>query len=163
PSTRYGASRLLAASAELAARTGTERLIVKTVAEASRLPTFTENVHALELAAEAAAFAQPTTVDRELDTGLADQAGTLIEAVLELHPDVGSALLSAFEHGVLDVPFCLHPDNQGRATSTVGPDGRLRFTSVGAMPIRCDTDGPVAMTTDRLVAALNHVAREYDR
>jgi methylaspartate mutase epsilon subunit len=161
PATRHGASRLLAASAELAMRTGTERLVVKTVAEASRLPTVTENVAALELAARAAETTTPGPPT--VDTGLAGEARTLIDAVLDLHADLGSALLLAFARGVLDVPFCLHPDNAGRASSTVGADGRLRFTSVGSMPIRCATDDPAVMTTDRLVAALNHVAREYDR
>ncbi|MGQ4420857.1 methylaspartate mutase, partial [Streptomyces sp. SAS_269] len=58
PQTPGGARELLAEAARLAVATGSERLIVKTVAEAHRLPTVAENVDALELAARAAAEAR---------------------------------------------------------------------------------------------------------
>ncbi|HEX4702809.1 MAG TPA: methylaspartate mutase [Pseudonocardiaceae bacterium] len=163
PSSAAGAARLLAASARLAARTGTERLVVKTVAEAVRIPTIAENVQAMELAAKTA---RDTEVDPSTeDTGVLAQARRLVTAVLDLHGDLGQALAIAFERGHLDVPFCLHPDNAGRSASTIDDDGRLRWSAVGAMPIDVDAPsggGPRVMTTDRLVAALYHVAREFD-
>ncbi len=55
PETEEGAYRLLGKAAELAVATGSERLIVKTVAESRRIPTVTENVAALEHAAAVAA------------------------------------------------------------------------------------------------------------
>src|SRR6266550_388313 len=51
PTTDEGAYRLLGQAAELAVTTGSERLIVKTVAESRRIPTVEENVAALEHAA----------------------------------------------------------------------------------------------------------------
>lgn len=58
PETPAGARELLAESVRLAVRTGTERLIVKTTAEAHRIPTVEENVDALRLA-HATALDQP--------------------------------------------------------------------------------------------------------
>ncbi|WP_156755249.1 methylaspartate mutase [Actinokineospora pegani] len=160
PTTTHGALNLLKASAELAARTGTERLIVKTVAESQRIPTVEENVQALEVAAAAARAHTPQPSTR--DTGILDEASALIDAVLNLDDDLGRALAEAFARGVLDVPFCLHPDNTGQARSTVGDDGTLRWTATGAMPIPPSAaDHP--LTSERLLTALTHVARAFDR
>uniref|UniRef100_UPI000A3A0410 methylaspartate mutase n=1 Tax=Streptomyces sp. NRRL B-24572 TaxID=1962156 RepID=UPI000A3A0410 len=63
PRTEQGATRLLEASARLAVRSGAGRLIVKTTAEAHRLPTVEENVRALETAAATAALAGPPAPD----------------------------------------------------------------------------------------------------
>lgn len=54
PRTARGATRILEASARLAVRAGAQRLIVKTAAEAHRIPTVLENVRALETAAATA-------------------------------------------------------------------------------------------------------------
>src|SRR5690349_23687750 len=45
---------------------------------------------------------------------------------------------SAFHRGVLDVPYCLHPDNRGATRGVITSDGRLRWAEVGAMPIRSE-------------------------
>lgn len=55
PRTPEGAALVLERAAALAARTGTERLIVKTTAEAYRIPSIADNVVALERAFRAAA------------------------------------------------------------------------------------------------------------
>ncbi|MGX7827894.1 methylaspartate mutase [Actinokineospora sp. 24-640] len=161
PRTARGARNLLAASAELAVRTGAERLIVKTTAEAHRIPTVEENVAALELAAATAATAsrQPPPAD----TGLLAEARALVDAVLDLHPDIGTALAEAFATGVLDVPFCAHPDNAGQARGTVDADGWLRWSDVGAMPIAGPPSRTPPLTSERLLSALHQVARKFDR
>lgn len=87
-----------------------------------------------------------------------------MEAVLECGEDLGRSLRTAFARGVLDVPYCLHPDNAGRSRSFVGPDGRLRWSEVGAMPVAPyrGTGGRTPMTSDGLLAALHGLARRYD-
>jgi methylaspartate mutase epsilon subunit len=125
PRSAAGARELLAAAARLAVATGSERLIVKTVAEAYRLPSVEENVAALELAAAVAADA-PVLPTGEDDGELYEEASALIHAVLDLAPEVGPALVRAFRRGVLDVPYCLHPDNAGRSRGRLDADGRLR-------------------------------------
>ncbi len=67
-----------------------------------------------------------------------EEARTLIETVLGLHPDLSRALPAAFARGLLDVPFCLHPDNPGRSRGFIDPAGRLRWARTGAMPIPAD-------------------------
>ncbi|MGW3095114.1 methylaspartate mutase [Streptomyces sp. NPDC001102] len=138
PQTEHGARRLLESSAELAVRTGAERLIVKTVAESQRIPTIQENVDALELAAaaaESAARTAPAPLHHPADSPTYQQAAALVHAVLDLHPDVSQALLRAFRRGYLDVPYCLHPDNRGLTRSFIDPAGRLCWASIGNLPI----------------------------
>lgn len=164
PRTRAGSFRLLADATRLAVRGGAARLIVKTPAEAHRIPTVAENVAALEYAASVAD--QTPAADREPgDTGIESEARTLVAAVRDLHPDLGAALRLAFARGHLDVPYCLHTDNAGRARAVVDGDGWLRWTSVGTMPIRPDraVTGRVAVTSSELLTSLHYVEQRYDR
>ncbi|WP_432126857.1 methylaspartate mutase [Streptomyces sp. bgisy082] len=165
PRTERGATRLLEASARLAVRSGAGRLIVKTAAEAHRIPTVEENVRALETAAAAAALAGPPEPAPTADGNgeVYEEARTLIETVLGLHPDLSRALPAAFARGLLDVPFCLHPDNPGRSRGFIDPAGRLRWARTGAMPIPADPAADATpLTADGLLSALHHVAGRYD-
>ncbi|WP_240803945.1 methylaspartate mutase [Streptomyces sp. A0592] len=180
PRSPGGARLLLEDSARLAVRAGAARLIVKTTAEAHRIPTVGENVRALETAAAAAAAERsrpaPVALPRPhaagrpdgpdvADTGIEAEARALIGAVLELDADVGRALVRAFAAGYLDVPYCLHPDNAGRARTSLAPDGRLLWSSVGSMPIAGLADDgprPPILGSAGLISALSHVQRTYD-
>jgi methylaspartate mutase epsilon subunit len=167
PRTPAGAALLVERSAELAARTATERLIVKTAAEAYRIPRIEDNVAALERAGAAAA--------RTARSGSAAAHGTssqtyaeakrLITATLNLRGDAGSALVAAFERGYLDVPFCLHPDNHGAAQSFLGPDGWLGWSDIGRMPLHgiADVGAGQALTARGLLEALSYVQDKHDR
>ncbi|MCI3222554.1 methylaspartate mutase [Streptomyces sp. NP-1717] len=165
PVTAHGARRLLEESARLAVRSGARRLIVKTAAEAHRIPTVDENVRSLEAAALAAAGAAPLPArPHPPESGIHAEARAFVTAVLGLGDDLGRSLTTAFERGHLDIPFCLHPDNAGRSRSFVDAAGLLRWSSVGSMPIRPDP-GPgarTAMTSDQLMSALHGVARRFD-
>lgn len=173
PGSERGARAILEESARMAVRAGAQRLIVKTAAESRRIPTIEENVRALEAAAAAAAvetYGQaPQSSDLDpLDgsRGVYDEARAFIEAVLDLGDDVGRALLTAFRRGHLDVPYCLHPDNAGRSRSVLGDDGRLRWSDVGAMPVRPSGRAETArteMTSSGLLRALTAVADRFDR
>jgi methylaspartate mutase epsilon subunit len=164
PRTPKGASLLLEEAARLAVRNNAERLIVKTTAEAYRIPTFEENVAALETAAAAAAECAGRPWAPPGDTGLYAEARTLIEAVLNLASRLDKSLICAFERGYLDVPYCLHPDNAGRARSYIDDEGRLRWSSVGALPITAVAEcGPGnALSSSDLLAALSYVSRRCD-
>ncbi|MFJ9766969.1 methylaspartate mutase [Streptomyces erythrochromogenes] len=184
PRSPGGARLLLQDAARLAVRAGAARLIVKTTAEAHRIPTVGENVRALETAAAAAADerSRPALTaagsapyeagagaragtGTGTDTGIEAEARALIGAVLELDADVGRALVRAFAAGYLDVPYCLHPDNAGRARTSLAPDGRLLWSSVGSMPIAGLADDgprPPILGSAGLISALSHVQRSYD-
>lgn len=162
PRTAAGARRLLAESAGLAVRGGAARLIVKTAAEAYRIPTIAENVDALELAGAVARAERRTPPAGE--TGVYEQARAMVDAVLELSSDVGAALVAGFARGYLDVPYCLHPDNAGRTRGYLDATGRLRWRGIGALPIRDSADRITGtpMTSTELLDSLSYVERAYD-
>jgi methylaspartate mutase epsilon subunit len=92
------------------------------------------------------------------------EASTLVDAVLNGGSDVGRALAAAFKRGVLDVPYCVHPDNAGRTRSYIDTDGRLRWSELGALPLagvagRRHED---RVSSAELMAALSYVRRSYD-
>lgn len=167
PVSRDGALSLLCDSAELAVRGGAARLIVKTSAESSRVPTIAENIEALELAEAVAAVCgrqQSGPADPAPDTGILAEARTLIEAVLDLHPDLDEALGRAVERGFLDVPYCLHPDNPGRTRSRIDPGGALVWSDTGSLPLggRARRAGAVQVGSAELLSALYHMRNRYD-
>jgi methylaspartate mutase epsilon subunit len=167
PSTPAGARGLLGDAVRLAVSTGSERLIVKTEAEAHRIPTVAENVSALEHAA--AATGQQATVDGDglevaEDNQVFREAYALVDAVLNCHEDLGRAIVIAFKRGLLDVPFCLHPDNAGQARSYLDPTGRLGWSALGSLPLSHVVEGApaAAITSTTLRSALSYVQRSYD-
>ncbi|WP_188316943.1 FAD/NAD(P)-binding protein [Solihabitans fulvus] len=165
PRTRDGARLLLRDSAELAVRGGAERLIVKTTAEAFRIPTIAENVAALvdadSTARRAAALPTAELVD---PTDVLREATGLVEAVLALSDDVGTALLRAFATGLLDVPFCVHPDNLGRTQGAIDDNGRLYWAESGNLPL---PGGPRSsgrrLTSAQLLGMLRAVPARYEQ
>jgi methylaspartate mutase epsilon subunit len=166
PRTPAGAAGVLTAAARLAVRTEAARLIVKTAAEAYRIPTIAENVAALEQAAVAAAAERLVIpAGPPADTGIYAEASALVDAVLNLHADLGTALVTAFGRGYLDVPYCLHPDNAGRSRSYLDETGRLHWSRVGSMPIPASLRPGAAteLNAADLLAALSFVERKFDR
>ncbi|RLU86326.1 methylaspartate mutase [Streptomyces griseocarneus] len=182
PRTGAGARLLLEQSVDIAVRTGAERLIVKTAAEAHRIATVEENIQALETAAAAdrrvrATGPLPADSDDLTDTDgddftddpdaqeILDEATSVITAVLALSEDPGAALTAAFAHGLLDVPYCLHADNMGRTRSYIDRDGRLRWSRTGSLPFRAAgrTTDATDMTAADLLGALSRVQRSFDR
>ncbi|MFG2897446.1 methylaspartate mutase [Streptomyces zaomyceticus] len=164
PTTRSGALSLLEAAARLAVESGAARLIVKTAAEAHRIPTIGDNVEALETAARAARSAvRRPSVASALDTEVYAEARALVHTVLGLHEDIGEALLLAFRQGLLDIPFCLHPDNAGLARSFIDSDGRLRWSDTGRLPLPVTAVAAARkLTSADLLTALTRVQRTYD-
>nr|WP_257789873.1 methylaspartate mutase [Streptomyces sp. 3211] len=165
PQTRAGALAILGDSARLAVSAGAERLIVKTPAEAHRIPTVAENVHSLEYAAQEARNYRAVAPDPDsvADTGIYREAAALVEHTLSLDPDIGRALLRAFQLGTLDVPYCLHQDNAQRARAVVDDHGRLRWASVGSMPLpRSAQSARSRLSSSGLLHMLNYNQRRYD-
>jgi methylaspartate mutase epsilon subunit len=171
PLTGSGAGALMDDAAALAVRTGTERLIVKTVVESLRIPTIAENVRSLRAAAATA-----RRVPRPIGAGLPDPAGpspqtevycearAIVDAVLDLDADPGNALLKAFDRGILDIPYCLHPDNRGRTSSYIDDSGRLRWAETGDLPVPSCAAGQKnkTVTSSEFQEALTYVSRKYD-
>ncbi|WP_079169319.1 MULTISPECIES: methylaspartate mutase [unclassified Streptomyces] len=164
PRTTGGALGLLRDSAQLASLTGTERLIVKTPAEAHRIPTIQDNVHALEEAARAAAEVHGQRAAADGEFGVLAEARALVEAVLDIHPDTGRAFTEAFRRGVLDVPYCLHADNAQRTRSYIDGRGSLQWHATGGMPIAASPQpGRDRLRADDLLGMLSHTQESFDQ
>ncbi len=169
PNTLEGAQALLDESVRLATESEAERLIVKTALEAFRIPTIEENVEALERAATLSSTVRRMSMAdglyfdmNEADSETYTEARALIEAVLELDTDIDTALLKAFERGILDIPFCLHPDNRNEARSLIDGDGQLHWLDTGQMPLPSPHHSADLLTSDGLLKSLNYTASRYD-
>lgn len=168
PGTPHGARALIRDSARLARRAGCERLIVKTITESREIPTVQDNLDALMLAAQAASGIQPGT-DPESQAyfdEISHEARTLVDAALNLDPDPGKALLLAFQRGLLDIPYCLHADNPGKATTRIDSAGALRWANMGKLPLarRAGEDGLHHQSTSaELLRMLGYLSNRYDQ
>ncbi len=165
PGTVSGAMGLLGEAARLAVRSGAARLIVKTAVEAYRIPTVDENITALEYASAVAEQARrPAPAEPASDTGILTEARTLVDAVLELGSELDRTLTAAVRRGLLDIPYCLHPDNHGRTRSYLDRDGRLYWSDTGSLPLarRTAVAGSDRISSADLQRMLNYVARKYD-
>lgn len=168
PTTEHGARALICDSARLAKRAGCERLIVKTVAESRQIPTVQDNLDALAISAQASADiaegddAASTAYFEEIR----HEARILIETVLDLDPDPGEALVQAFRRGLLDIPYCLHADNPGRATTRIDSDGALRWMETGNLPLPrpfSRASRRAGGTSAEFLEMLNFTSTRYDK
>lgn len=138
PRTEGGALNLLKDSVDLCRIGGAERLIVKTITEASRIPTIAENILSIETATK-----HWEEMPGKLDmSGAAEHfeaifrdANLLIQEVAALDEDIGEAIIKAFSCGLLDLPYCLHVSNRGEARSFIDELGALQWQRTGQMPI----------------------------
>jgi len=170
PETPGGATLLLQEGAEIATIGGAERLIVKTVAESRQIPTVGQNVQALEVAASAAHDARISQREQqypdETSHCIAEAARSIISSVLAMDSDIGHALIAGVRSGVLDIPYCLHPDNAGNTRATVAADGRTCWTATGNLPAyaaRVDSVPDRGKPTSKsLLTSLTYVQRKFD-
>lgn len=168
PTSDHGARRLICDSARLASTAGCERLIVKTVAESRQIPSVQDNLDALSMASGVAA--EPPLAHDPASAGYYQEvlfeARQLVEQVRNLHNDLGVALVLAFTRGLLDIPYCLHPDNLGRATTRIDAAGALRWANVGNLPLPrssgLSVTGP-GIRSDELFAMLHYTVNRYDQ
>lgn len=167
PRTAAGALRLVRRSVLLAALGGAERLIVKTAAEAHGIPTIADNITALEHAAGVhrglgdLARLVPDAADPDETEEIYREAAAIVGAVRDLAPDLGTALARAVRAGIVDVPFCLHPDNANRSRAELTGAGRLRWVDPGSMPVRVGRTGSPP-TAAALLTMLHAVRSGYD-
>jgi methylaspartate mutase epsilon subunit len=167
PETAAGGKRLIEDSASLAAESGCERLIVKTTAERRQIPPLKDNLFAIRLALTCAQSTRAhdglRKEEHEVYEQLSEDVQSVLEAVLNLHSDMSEALLMAFERGILDIPYCLHPDNHGNARGALDEHGMVRWTRPGNVPVKdCRPDLHDRLSSDALLTQLSYVARLYD-
>jgi methylaspartate mutase epsilon subunit len=136
PETKRGYENILNESVQLAVLSGAKRLIVKTGEESRQIPTVASNIASLNKAHEfSTVLPEDVPYDWEEEELIFSQSAALIDCVLNLDEDIGTALYKAFQKGYLDVPFCLHPDNRRLATCAIDHHGYLQWVSLGNLPI----------------------------
>lgn len=168
PESERGARSIIEESARVAAVSGALRLIVKTAAEAHQIPTLADNLRAMRWSADAADAARdepPSGRALELGEDIYRQARRITEAVLSLSPDVGQAITKAFRKGLLDVPFCIHPDNRNEARPHLDErSGLLGWSAAGRVPVDVTRPGHRArhFSSSALRRVLSHNQRKYD-
>ncbi len=167
PATKLGCEDLQESAVRLAKAGNADRLIVKTTAESLRIPTFEENIEAIETSQKhwelfCANSAISGFESKHNDNEIYLEAKLLIEEVLSLDSDIDKALLKAFKSGLLDVPYCLHKSNRGETRSMIDQTGQIRWASTGRMPVLSQytqsSPDPV-----EFLSMLNYTKRQSDR
>ncbi len=168
PETHEGAELLIKESARVARIGGAERLIVKTVSEAKAIPTINDNLQALEWCFnESAKYKMGDGLGykhQSLTDELVTESKSLVDAVLTLDSDLGQAIQKAFQQGVLDVPFCVHPDNANHARAILGPNGNIGWSIAGNIPIfqKSQNVRQLEMNSSGLLKALSFNKEKFD-
>ncbi len=137
PQTTEGARGIMRDSVQIAKAGGAQRLIVKTVMESHQIPTVDDNIEALNLAAydfEQAVIENHSPLTAEFEEMIFEEANFLIDLLLNLDSRLDRALERAFAKGYWDVPYCLHPDNEGKVQAKLTPDGAIMWSNTGNIP-----------------------------
>lgn len=138
PKTIAGALKLLRESVLLAVLTKSERLIVKTPLEAYRIPTIQENIASLEFTSFCAEeFKQNKSIyenDEEEYERIYLQAKLLIDLVLNNGKNISEGIYHCFKQGKIDVPYCLHSDNNNKSRCIIDEKGYLQWDLIGKIP-----------------------------
>jgi methylaspartate mutase epsilon subunit len=167
PKTVLGAHKLIDGAASLAAQTGCERIIIKTAVESQHIPSIEDNLSAMRRTAAAAG--QQRSLDAQQvgvhAAELEEEAATLIDSVLNLGTDLKRSLRLAFARGLLDVPYCLHPDNRGATRTQIDDHGIIHWLDTGRLALRSRPQltvfGP-RLSSDGLLDSLSYHRRALD-
>lgn len=165
PKTVLGALNLLQDSVLLARMANVERLVVKTMVEAFKIPEIEDTIFALNCAHTASLTNRNHLVfDKEEEEEIYDQAKSIIDAVLNINNDLKQALLKAFDKGILDIPFCLHPNNFRHSECTLSTEGYLKWTKIGNLPFkfRGKRSKNLKISSENLLSILTYMQRRYD-
>lgn len=170
PVTPAGARALLKESVRLAKLGGVERLVVKTEVESIRIPTFDENINALITAhrtSESKEMLGGVVFDEDEYDRIKLQAHSIIRAVLSLDRCVGKALEMALHSGMIDIPYCLHPQNKNNARCGIDARGYLQWISPGNIPLDTKTISPYfgrgfKLSPDGFINMLSYMQKKFD-
>lgn len=167
PATTIGSYNLISESARVAALAKCERIIVKTPAEAHRIPTIQENIASIEMVYAASRDLDDFHIEFDLEEyeKIYEEVKSIINATLALHDDIGQALIMAFHQGILDVPYCLHEENHNLTRCYIDEFGYLQWADIGCLPFSRELRGitrPPKVTANKLLDMLEYVRRKYD-
>ena len=139
PTEHKRAEELVLQSAVTAAMSKATRILVKTPAEAFRIPTVQDNSHAIQLVRQGLHIGDglmPNKTEVEAESAiLRQEVDQLLEGViLAGSGSVAKGIVHAFERGLLEVPFAPSVYNRGEVMTARDEKGAVRFLSVGKLP-----------------------------
>lgn len=114
PRTLGGFCRITEDALAVVRATGMQRVIIKTPVESRRIPKISENIASLEYAdycLRARNALPDVPFDQKEYARILRAAERMIAETLAQDTDISEAILSAFDCGLISIPYCLHPDN----------------------------------------------------
>ncbi len=167
PKSKNGAEDLQKLSIDIAKLSSVDRLIVKTTSEAIKIPSFKDNINAINSSYNHYIDHNLVLSNKELDVigqlskNIYYESLQLIEAVLNINSQIERSLLIAFQKGILDIPYCLHNNNKGETTSLINDDGCVVWGNTGATPIEAKKSNDMINHMDFL-NMLNYTQAKFD-
>ena len=136
PETYQRAEELIYNSAITAALSGATRVIIKTTAEAFRIPAMEDNLHAIGLVMSGISDSVREGVD---EMQMAEECALIereVQALLDSvilcgRGSITEGIVSAFRRGFLDIPFAPSIYNRGEVMTARDLEGAVRFLSLG--------------------------------
>lgn len=136
PENQNRAVDLIYNSAITAALSGATRVINKTPAEASRIPSLADNIHGISLVSQGLSEAFNHPID---EVRLSEECAIIrreAEAILDSiifcgNGDIARGVVVGFQKGLLDIPFSPSVYNKGEVMTARDAEGAVRFLSTG--------------------------------
>ena len=143
PDTPQRAEQLIYQSAVSASLSGATRVIVKTPAEAYKIPTLTDNIHGLNLVMMGVSSGERMQLDEEqLDAEsriIRWEVQNILDSVIGCgRGSITEGIITGFRKGFIDVPFSPSIYNKGEVMTARDVDGAVRFLSFGNLQLDRD-------------------------
>jgi methylaspartate mutase epsilon subunit len=138
PESSLRAEELIYNSAITMGLAGATRIVIKTPAEAIKIPTLEDNVQAISLVKRGLADAEHLIAD---ETRVADESAIIrreVQAMLESvflcgRGQLAAGVVEGFRLGYLDIPFAPSIYNRGEVVTARDVEGAVRFLSCGKL------------------------------
>jgi methylaspartate mutase epsilon subunit len=132
------AEGLIYNSAITAALSGATRVILKTAAEAYRIPTMEDNLHGISLVQRGVASAAAVEVD---ETRVSEECAIIrreVQAILDSvimigRGSIAEGVVAGFRRGFIDIPFAPSIYNRAEVMTARDNEGAVRFLSTGQL------------------------------
>ena len=136
PDASERAEELIYNSAITAALSGATRVLIKTPAEAYKIPTMEDNLHGIGLVMRGISAAADESVDWQQ---IADECSiirqetqSIIDSIiLAGKGSIADGVVSGFQKGFIDIPFSPSMYNRAETVSARDVEGAVRFSSIG--------------------------------
>ena len=143
PDTPQRAEQLIYQSAVTASLSGATRVIVKTPAEAYKIPTLTDNIHGLNLVMMGVSSGAQMQLDEEQLAAeswiIRREVQNILDSVIGCgRGSITEGIVMGFRKGFIDVPFSPSIYNKGEVMTARDVDGAVRFLSFGNLQLDRD-------------------------